>query len=323
MGRNARLGIVAIVIAGLVTFLYNNSSKKDPKDVAEPTKSTEPKAITSKVIVSKINMEPWITDIRKNLVEIKAYPEELIPPDAAQTIDDVENKVPKAPIYAGEIISLKRVVDKTLIKEEGIDKNLIPPGYRAISLSVDTEAGTSGFVSQEDIVDILTVYHDPRHGRRVSKMLLQNIKVLAVGNLIEDRLEASESSQITGSRRKTNVVLLVKPSEATTIKHLASIKAQYRLILKNPRDKAPIRTPGFTEAELFGEDPKARADKELARQMAQAENPSIMVIRGAAMGKEALGPTAESISTGDSGKMGGMTGASQKGISNMQGRVFN
>jgi len=61
---------------------------------------------------------------------------------------------------------------------------VIPEGYRAMNVRVDDVVGISGFIMPGALVDVVVVIDPPEndsHRERVSKIVLQNIKVLANG----------------------------------------------------------------------------------------------------------------------------------------------
>lgn len=70
-------------------------------------------------------------------------------------------------------------------KESPTDKLTIEVGKRAITIDVDEVQSVSGFVKPGSFVDIISVFDDG-----ISQIILQNVKVIAVGNLLaEEEIE--------------------------------------------------------------------------------------------------------------------------------------
>ncbi len=312
--RMAKLLFIAFAFALAITFGLK-FLKKDPKAKGPKTVGDKPSSIMIKVVVSKVLLKPMQTKLSNANVVEKHFPEDLIPPDAAQSIDDVAKKLTTTAIFKGEIVSLKRLIDPDAKggKTDGLSKK-IPPGKRASSLSVDKVAGTSGFVAQDDIVDVIAVFDDPKKGKRskVCKILLQNIKILATGARIKQSLKKKDASAIQGNLSKSLVVLEVKPEQATTLKHLAGIKAKFRLIIRNPKDKKRVATKGFSTNELLGIKRSKKSD--------EAKPGSVRVIRAGSISQESV---TASISGGKGlGNIGGA--AAGPGIAgNAAGRASN
>ena len=68
---------------------------------------------------------------------------------------------------------------------------LTEPGMRAVSVRVDEARGVAGFVRMGDRVDVIMIWTDTRDEPRSSyaDVLLQDVKVLATGQIANDRQE--------------------------------------------------------------------------------------------------------------------------------------
>src|SRR6478672_1283331 len=69
-----------------------------------------------------------------------------------------------------------------------VAKVAIPEGYRAMTVKVDDVVGVSGFIMPGTLVDIVVVIQPPKgtaNEEMISKIVLQNIKVLASGQNID------------------------------------------------------------------------------------------------------------------------------------------
>ena len=88
---------------------------------------------------------------------------------------------------------------------------VIPEGYRAMTVKVDDVVGISGFIMPGTLVDVVVMI-DPREGSGmqdpISKIVLQNIKVLANGQNIDKPENEREANSVKA------VTLQVTPEQA-------------------------------------------------------------------------------------------------------------
>ena len=117
---------------------------------------------------------------------------------------------------------------------------LITEGMRAMSVKVDSVTGVSGFITPNSRVDVL-VAGKPEGGGdedERSKLILQNVRVLATGKSIEQKDEKPVEVP--------TVTLLVSPEEAEKLT-LATRQEPVRLALRNYRDEEVVRTSGHVD----------------------------------------------------------------------------
>ncbi len=146
-----------------------------------------------------------------------------------------------APIKEGEII-LKAALRP---KSQGL-AGRVDPGKRAMTVKVDEVTGVAGFPSPGDRVDVVFTSKpggdEVKSGR--SEVVLQNLKVLGCGSVLEKR---------TGDKPQpaTTVTLEVSPSEAEHLA-LALHEGMITLALRNQDDQGKVVTSGVNLQELLG-----------------------------------------------------------------------
>lgn len=92
-------------------------------------------------------------------------------------------------------------------KEDGLS---IEKGKRAISLPVDSVQSVTGFIAPGSFVDVIAIStHEAEGGSTTSQILLQHIKVLAVGKTVEVNSEEVEPYQL--------ITLEVKPEDGAKL----------------------------------------------------------------------------------------------------------
>ena len=104
-------------------------------------------------------------------------------PDAPTTLSGA---VARAPFIAGEPIKEQKLIK---ISEGGVMAAILPAGMRAISTPIREETAAGGFILPNDRVDVI-LSHKMRVGNKeehVSEAVLRNVRVLAIGQLIENK----------------------------------------------------------------------------------------------------------------------------------------
>ncbi|MGA2150303.1 MAG: Flp pilus assembly protein CpaB [Bryobacteraceae bacterium] len=167
-----------------------------------------------------------------------------VPAGATAHKEDVLKRGVLTPIYAREPIIESRLAP---LGAGGGLAAMIPRGMRAVAVRVNEVVGVAGFVIPGMHVDVLisgtSPYADQRLGTQ-TRTMLQDIEVLSAG---QDFKKDNE-----GKPLPVQVVnLLVNPEQAEQLS-LASSQTQIQLVLRNPLDKDPAKTPGTAVARLFG-----------------------------------------------------------------------
>jgi pilus assembly protein CpaB len=123
---------------------------------------------------------------------------------------------------------------------------VISPKKRAIAVKVDKVIGVSGFIHPGNRVDILMTLATGRTFNPVTKTILENILVLAVGSETKERKGSEEKSSPTDV-----ITLEVTPEEAEKLA-LATTEGKLQLALRNFSDTESIVTRGTTVSTLVG-----------------------------------------------------------------------
>ena len=104
----------------------------------------------------------------------------------------------------------------------------IPDGLRALSLRADESISVSGFVLPGSSVDVLVTYRSESEAAFVTSTVLQNVRVLAIG-------EKNEGGTDTKLRSGDPVTLLVSPEQAAKLA-VASSLGKVTFSLRNGAD---------------------------------------------------------------------------------------
>jgi pilus assembly protein CpaB len=196
----------------------------------------------NEVVVAKIDIPLGTTLVAEQLTKVQ-LPAGAIPDGAFDTPEKLVNRVAVVNIAARE-----PVTDFKLAPEgsAGGLSSVIPEGYRAMTVKVDDVIGVAGFLRPGAMCDVLTVIEQGDAGKRnpISKIVLQNVKVLASGQNIDKPKDQREAEQVKA------VTLQVTPDQAEKLA-LASTEGKLRLVMRNSIDQGDEQTDGVDKNRLL------------------------------------------------------------------------
>src|ERR1044071_1000196 len=198
----------------------------------------------TKVAVAKVPI-PVGTKIIPEQVMMVQFPKESTPDGTFATADKLTGRVAVVNIAAREPITDSRLAPEGTA---GGLSAVIPEGYRAMTVKVDDVVGISGFIMPGTLVDVVVVItpEEPTNGRGpISKIVLQNIKVLANGQNIDKPENERDANSVKA------VTLQVTPEEAEKLA-LASSEGKLQLVMRNSIDQGDEQTMGINKRGLLG-----------------------------------------------------------------------
>src|SRR5438132_2598867 len=224
--------MIALLVSGAATYLVYRTvasgGSRGPTATATVIKAARPLEIGTLIKDTDLKSEAWVGEVPLGMATKK---------------DGLIGRGVIAPIYMGEAIMETRLA---AVGAGGGLAATIPAGMRAVAVRVNEIVGVAGFVIPGMRVDVLIAGNPPGAqpaGTQV-KTVLQNIQVLSAGQNFQKDTEGKPVS--------TPVVnLLVTPEQAELLS-LASNETRIQLVLRNPLDNQPGKTPGIAMAGLFG-----------------------------------------------------------------------
>jgi pilus assembly protein CpaB len=229
--------IIVIVIAALLALLasigvYRYLSEKGR--LAE-----EARLQTVGIAVAMVNL-PVGAQINANQAAISSWPKDLNPIGSFATLEPVVGRVAKRDFQRGEPIVESKLVP--IGKGGGILSLIVPEGKRAFTIRVNEVVGVGGFIVPDTKVDVIVTMIPPGGKEKISKIVLENIPVLAAGQIVEQQ----ENKPITVN----TVTLSLTPEEAEKLA-LAGNDGIIQLVLRNFMDVDNVVTVGATKARLL------------------------------------------------------------------------
>lgn len=225
--------VVAVMLGGTATLMSRSwLAGKPPQEVPVTVK-------TAPVVVAGKDIDAGVTLAARQLL-VKEMPQEKVPKGSFARLEEVKDRVTTSSFKEGEAI-----LDINLEpKPSGIIARL-SSNRRAMTVKVDEVSGVAGFLSPNDRVDVVVTISPKEAGKdMVAKVVLQNLRVLGIGQKIE-RLPGEKPMVVP------TVTLEVTPEEAERLA-LSTREGQISLGLRGQKDQQAVATPGVSTPQLLG-----------------------------------------------------------------------
>ncbi|MFZ2063566.1 MAG: Flp pilus assembly protein CpaB [Candidatus Binatus sp.] len=194
------------------------------------------------VVVAAYDL-PLGTKIDLGEVKLARWSADSLPEGAYTDPKQVIGSYVKNSLVANEPIVQAKLF--TGDKTAGVMPLLIPFGMRAVSVPVDEVSDVAGFVLPHTRVDVLVATTGEGSGtgdKAFSKVILQNVEVLAVAQEVEQKKDEPEIVKV--------VTLLVTPQESERLA-LASHSGTLRLAMRNYNDNKIVLTSGSDISQML------------------------------------------------------------------------
>ncbi len=227
------------------------------------------------VVVAAVNM-PVGETVTGQHVRLSSWPEDAVPQGALRSLAEAEGQVVRSSIVVGEPLLRAKLLDPEFAAMGGLLPMLVPEGLRGVTIKVDEAVRESGFVQPNSRVDIVVSMRSERSSERVGKVILQNVPVLAAGQIVEMR----------GNKpvKVTTVTLALTPEQVERMA-LAQAESKGKVILatRNLRDNRVVKTAGITKARLLSpsnsKPTKARVTDRAPLRVPKVETHTVAVLR--------------------------------------------
>ncbi|MBP2667938.1 MAG: Flp pilus assembly protein CpaB [Deltaproteobacteria bacterium] len=237
-----------LMVVGAAVLLALLASLGAYKFLSESGRAAEQSRLQTVGIVVALVDIPIGTTINTNQVAISPWPKDSYPKDF---IADPKSAVGRTALR--DFVRGEPVVEGKLVpvnKPAGLLSLKVPQGMRAFSVKVNEVVGVGGFIVPDTIVDVVvtTAPNSQKQMEQFSKIVLENIRVLAAGQAVEQK----ENKPVTVN----TVTLAVTPDDAEKLA-LASNDGKIQLVLRNYADTDNVVTGGIDKARLLASYRKA------------------------------------------------------------------
>jgi pilus assembly protein CpaB len=232
------IAVLVALVTSVITYKW--LQKKGDVKVIKEVKSFETQPVT--VAMDDLS---WGTVLRKEMIKIKPFLKgSLNDGDFFSDPSSLEGRVVIYPIKANEPILISRLAPDSVTT--GGVAAIITPKKRAMAIKVDKVIGVSGFIYPGQRVDVLVTVEkkEGNSNNPETKMVLQNILVLAAGSEIEKKDKQEEPT-------KVDVITLEVTSEEAEKLGLSASEGKIQLALRNYTDTEDVLTKGTTVSSLL------------------------------------------------------------------------
>lgn len=181
---------------------------------------------------------PAMSVLTLDHIQEKNLPREQAPEGYFSDSSQITGKVLSVPMIPGQAFT------KRVFSHEGSGSllaSVLPPGKRAVNVSLQNSAGLDGLLYPGSLVDVLATFRLSSNsdlGNAVSTTLLENVEVLGVDNLTVTAPPTGPEDTIASQKSKSQeimVTLMVEAKQAEALQ-LATEHGVVSLALRNPRD---------------------------------------------------------------------------------------
>jgi pilus assembly protein CpaB len=227
---------MALVFGAMATFMAMGWLKKQAR-VAKPVTMQQ----MVPVVVAAKDVPPTVA-LSRDQLKVHMWPSDSTLAGKFSRQEELEGRVTAIPLIAGEPVLENKLAPKGVIP--GLTA-LLPQDKRAMTVKVDEASGVAGFLNPDNRVDVVvTVDKGDYNLDPISKVVMQNLRVLGIGQKIEKTL--GDKPQVVPT-----VTLEVTPREGERLA-LAVREGAISLVLRNQQDLNKVETTGVRTSSLLG-----------------------------------------------------------------------
>ena len=195
------------------------------------------------VVVANADLA-WGTKLTPEMVQMQELPAEVLPEGHFTSLEAIKDRVLLIDIKRNELLMESKLAP--LGTTSGGVAGVTDVNKRAMSVKVDDVIGVAGFIKPGDRVDVMVTIEpeNGKHSQTISKMMLENVKVLAAGTQMERKGKDEEPVQV-------QVITVEVDVEEAEKLALASTQGRLRLALRNPMNSERVLTKGANVGALL------------------------------------------------------------------------
>jgi pilus assembly protein CpaB len=253
---NNKAFTISLVLASLAVFMiYSYISSKEQE--YKTKYGSETAVVVAKQDISELG------EIYANMVEIVSKPKQFVDPLRTTSKEEVVGFIATVPLKKGEQITLNKIAAPGV--KTGLSRQ-VTPGKRAISISVSDENAVGRLIKPGDRIDVVATIEAPgaQKGNQISKIVLQDVPVLAVGEWIttqaprkveKDDMTGKDSVRRLNIERNFNTIAVeVDPNAAVQVMLLRRTGVGMDIMLRNNDDTERVVLGGVNIVDVLGQD---------------------------------------------------------------------
>lgn len=263
--------LIPVALALIISVAGSGLLYKWLKSQTAPRETVKVESEAVPVAVAAADL-PWGTKIKSEMIKTIPFLKESLPAGYVENAATLHGRVLIAPLKTNEPVTEHRLAP-TSVTVGGVSA-VIKPGKRAIAVKGDKVIGISGFILPGNRVDVLVTMTDPRTKSEVTKLVLENVPVLATGTQLQEN----------GKDEPAPVdvyTLEVAPEEGEKLA-LAAARGKLQFALRNITDGETVRTRGATISQTLASlsQTSSKPVSEKRRRWAPKQSVTVEVIKG-------------------------------------------
>lgn len=271
--------LIPVALALIISVAGSGLLYKWLKSQTAPRETVKVESEAVPVAVAAADL-PWGTKIKSEMIKTIPFLKESLPAGYVENAATLHGRVLIAPLNTNEPITEHRLAP-TSVTVGGVSA-VIKPGKRAIAVKGDKVIGISGFILPGNRVDVLVTMTDPRTKSEVTKLVLENVPVLATGTQLQEN----------GKDEPAPVdvyTLEVAPEEGEKLA-LAAARGKLQFALRNITDGETVRTRGATISQTLASlsQTSSKPVSEKRRRWAPKQSVTVEVIKGNEVSKKKM-----------------------------------
>lgn len=221
--KAAKLMVLGVAGAAALSAVWLTSGLRTPQVVVKQAE-TAPTLPVTEVLIASVDLQVGTAIVQDHL-RWQAWPkhaisEFMITRDSMPNgIEDTVGAISRAPSLAGEPIRKDKMIKGV---NGGFMSAVLPSGMRAVAINIVSSGARSagGFVLPNDRVDIMRTGRDDEATKSrqaetfMTETILQNIRVLAIGQNIQERngerVVVGETATLELDPRQAEIVMLAQ-----------------------------------------------------------------------------------------------------------------
>lgn len=217
-------GILISIVAGLAVFVLITSFQPQPVQVP-----------TTKVVMAFQNIDAR-SPISRDQIGLAEWPRVVPTPAGALTeVGDAAGKIASSPIYPGQPILAKMLVDPSQAKETHSNAAFVlEPGSVAMAFPVSVKSNVAEALQVGDRVDMIATLHSTNSTaattNAVTQRVLADVLVLQVGPWPPPDTKQQRAASTTV------VTLQIKEQDALVVQHIQEYASSLSLVLRPAND---------------------------------------------------------------------------------------
>jgi pilus assembly protein CpaB len=216
------------------------------------------------VLVSNADLS-WGTKLTPEMMQLQEFPSGAIPEGHFTSLEAIKDRVLLVDLKRSELLLESKLAP--LGTTSGGVAAVTDINKRAMSVKVDDVIGVAGFIKPGDRVDVMVTI-EPEGGKQanmMSKMILENVKVLASGTQMERKGKDEEPKPV-------QVITVEVDVEEAEKLALASTQGKLRLALRNPLNSEKVLTKGANVGALLSSYRPKQTEKPMVRVKVKGED---------------------------------------------------